>query len=69
MKFLVDGIEKELELRDSRTNEDYSSDIIGSYEVLEYDFDRCIMTAEQFEWWENVICNMQKINDIYWQEV
>ena len=65
MKILVNGIEKELELRDSETNQEYTEDVIGSYEILKYDdFDCCIMTEEQFNWWKNVICEMQKINDI-----
>ena len=65
MKILVNGIEKELELRDVETNQEYTEDVIGNYEFLEHDdFDRCIMTEDQFNWWENVICEMQKINDI-----
>lgn len=66
MKILVNGIEKELELRDPSNGQELTQDVIGNYEVLDYDKDcDCyIMAVDQFEWWKNVICEMQEIDNI-----
>lgn len=62
MKFLVNGIEKDLEAVDANGTE-WTQDLLGNYSALHYDeeLEEYMLTEEEFDWWKPVI---EKLNEI-----
>ena len=63
MEIYVNGTKKELEAIGTNGVE-WTNDLLGNYDALHYDTktEQYTMTEEEFDWWEEVVENLNEVD-------
>ena len=66
MTIFVDGKEQELTAVNAVSGDEWTKDLLDSYDALHYDEDHEIytMSQEDFEWWQPVVEKLNKISEL-----
>ncbi len=66
MKILVDGEIKYLTAIDTNNDVEWTEDLLGNFDSLHFDEDKDMytMSADDFEWWSDIVDKLNKIEDM-----